>query len=200
MVSMSTIVVSGALANKPANGGNAWTRLSWVRGFQGLGFDVYLVEQLASAKRVAADGTSGSTDANGNQRYFEEVVTAFDLTTRSALISPDGETLWGLSSSELLDVAGGAELLFNIGGHLTAAPLRRAFRRAAYFDDDPGYTQFWHASEAIDLRGHDFYFTIGANIGDARCSIPTGGLRWRATRPPVTLCDWPVSRTVIEID
>ena len=31
---MATIVVSGALANKPANGGAAWTRLSWALGLQ----------------------------------------------------------------------------------------------------------------------------------------------------------------------
>ena len=40
------IVVGGALANKARNGGEAWVRMSWVRGFQQLGLDVHFVEEL----------------------------------------------------------------------------------------------------------------------------------------------------------
>jgi len=191
---MRTIVVSGALGNKPGNGGNAWSRLSWVRGFQDLGFDVYLVEQIAGAASVAADSVDGAKEPNCTLTYFEEVVAAFDLRARSALVSGDGAALCGLTTSEIEEVAAEADLLLNIGGHLTAPPLRRAAKRSAYFDDDPGYTQFWQATGEIDLRGHDFYFTIGANIGEAGCGIPTGGVRWRHTRPPVTLWDWPVCK------
>jgi len=33
---MATAIFSGALANKPLNGGNAWSRLSWLLGFKRL--------------------------------------------------------------------------------------------------------------------------------------------------------------------
>jgi hypothetical protein len=44
---------------------------------------------------------------------------------------------------------------------------------------------------ADPLRGHDDFVTIGERIGREECSIPTGGLEWIATRPPVVLEQWP---------
>ena len=43
---MAIAIVSGALANKHLNGGNAWSRLSWALGLERLGYRVYLVEQI----------------------------------------------------------------------------------------------------------------------------------------------------------
>ena len=57
---MSIAIVSGALANKPANGGNAWTRLQWVLGLRRLGFEVYFVEQIARATASIAAGRSSA--------------------------------------------------------------------------------------------------------------------------------------------
>jgi hypothetical protein len=67
------------------------------------------------------------------------------------------------------------------------------FEHKVYVDIDPGFTQFWQADPAIDFQvgGHDLYYTIGENIGTEACSIPTGGLDWRHTRPPVVLDLWP---------
>jgi hypothetical protein len=44
----------------------------------------------------------------------------------------------------------------------------------------------------IGLEGHDLYFTIGENIGRA-CPLPTSGVDWQTTRPPVVLDEWPVA-------
>ena len=44
---MTTVVVAGAIANKPHNGGATWTRLSFVLGLKRLGFDVRFVERIA---------------------------------------------------------------------------------------------------------------------------------------------------------
>ena len=40
---MSIVLVAGAIANKPFNGGEAWVRLSWARGLARMGHDVWLV-------------------------------------------------------------------------------------------------------------------------------------------------------------
>src|SRR5207248_11727250 len=45
-VAMTLAVVAGALGNKPWNGGNAWTRLSWLLGLRRLGFDVRFAERI----------------------------------------------------------------------------------------------------------------------------------------------------------
>ena len=175
---MPAALVAGALAVKPGNGGNAWTRLSFARGLERLGFEVCFVEQLDRP----------SSDSNA---YFDRVREQFDL--RAALVGEDG--VRGLAWDELVAFAERADLLVNIGGHLTLEPLKRAPRRKVFVDDDPGYTQFWHAAGALGeaLAGHDAWFSFGANVGRPGCTIPAGGVDWRATRPPVVLDDWPVA-------
>src|SRR5207244_1634492 len=104
-----------------------------------------------------------------------------------------GEQTAGLGSADLLDLAASADLLINLGGHLATAPLFGRFRRKAYIDLAPGFTQIWHAAGTAGARlaGHDAYFTVGANVGAPGCPIPTGGVRWRPIHPPVVLDLWP---------
>jgi len=192
---MSTIVVSGAIANKYHNGGAVWTRLSWVLGFRQLGFRVLFLEHVDRAACVDADGAPAPFERSDTLAYFREVVEQFDLTGTAALIYDGGAKVWGMPYAELLDLAESADLLVNITGHLTHEPLLRRLRRKAYIDLDPGYTQFWHAAGNLGahLAGHDLYFTVGENISTPVCSIPTGDVRWRPVRQPVVLEHWPVS-------
>ena len=90
---------------------------------------------------------------------------------------PDGEQCAGIAWSRLLDVAESADLLVNLSGHLALAPLLERIGRKAYIDVDPGFTQFWHADPdtPFQLAGHDYYFTIGENIGKPENVIPTWG-------------------------
>ena len=174
------VVVAGALASKHGNGGNAWSRLSWTRGLTQLGIDTYFVEQLS--------GPAGAVD------FFEAVISEFGDSSRSALLDRSGKVIGGgLDQDALLDVVAGCSLLINLSGHLQHPELRRAARRSVYIDDDPGYTQFWHAEGSINgrLAGHAAYYTFGSRIGTGRCPIPTCGIDWRGIRPPVVLSDWP---------
>ena len=62
---MPFIVVSGALANKPGNGGAAWTRLSWILGLKRLVCEVYCIEQVAPVvmcRRIASEVRRRSVD------------------------------------------------------------------------------------------------------------------------------------------
>lgn len=186
-------LVSGALANKPFNGGNAWSRLSWVLGLQRLGFEVFFVEQLDGGAAAAA-GTAAAADHSASIAYFKAVMEPFGLSGASALIANDGPSLYGPTRAELAAWARQADLLFNFGGHLTQPELFSAPACKMYYDDDPGFTQFWRAAgqPGSRLEGHDCYFTLGANLGSGDCAIPTNDLTWRPTRPPVVLADWPV--------
>jgi hypothetical protein len=194
-IQVATIIVGGALANKYLNGGEAWVRLNWALGFQKLGFKVYLVEQISRESCVDSAGAVTAFDDCVNLAYFKQVTEEFGLSNSSALIYANGEQVYGLSYSELLDVASTADLLVNITGHLKLEPLTSLPRRKAYIDLDPGYTQFWQTTgnTGARLEGHDFYFTVGENIGTPACSIPTGGILWRPIPQPVVLEHWQVS-------
>ena len=122
---MSLIVVSGALANKPGNGGAAWTRLSWVLGLRRLGHDVYFVEQIAPAACVDGHGAPCAFARSVNHAYFMDVIERFGLGARSALVlERDAAQSTGLSLDELGRVADAADLLVNISGHLTLDTLK----------------------------------------------------------------------------
>ncbi len=176
---MPVAIVAGALANKPRSGGEAWVRLSWVLGLRRLGFDVVFVERLAGDH---ADG----------QRYFEEVAAEFRLAESSGLIDANGRSRAGMSEVALREAATGAEVIFNISGHLDDGPLLAGPRHRAYVDLDPGFTQAWHSDPAIpfSVGGHDSYVTVGLNVGTVASSIPAGGIEWIPTLPPVVLDQW----------
>jgi len=191
---MRTVIISGALANKPFNGGNAWTRLSWILGFQRLGFDVIFVEQIESQNCVDETGGVTGFEHSSNLSFFRTALERFGLGRRCSLICDQGKKVHGLPLKELQKKARQADLIFNVSGHLIQPELTSHGHCKIYFDDDPGFTQFWEAAgnHGPRLAGHDFYFTIGANIGSADCPIPTNGLTWRHTRPPAMLEHWPV--------
>jgi hypothetical protein len=174
-----TIVVAGALANKAASGGEAWVRLSWILGLRRLGVDVVFLEQLAPS-----EGRESSRD------YFASVVAAFGLANRAALIHHDGTD--GAAWDDVCSWCDKAALLINISGHL-GEPLLSRFRRTAFVDIDPGFTQIWHENGTLEIPPHHVHFTIAENIGRRGCSIPTAGIEWRTTRPPVVLEEWPVA-------
>jgi hypothetical protein len=181
------VVVAGALANKPGNGGAAWTRLSWALGLKRLGCDVYFVEQIDA--RACTDAALA---------WFAYVTRSFGLADTSSLIAVEvGRAACigaGVGFKELSDVADAAELLVNISGHLTLDTLKPRFRARAFIDLDPGYTQYWHLHGLAEdhLRDHDAYFTVGENIGKPWCDVPTNGIAGRPIRQPVVLDEWPV--------
>jgi hypothetical protein len=194
------VVVSGVIANKPHNGGNARMVLNWLVGLERLGVDVYFVEQLSSAASVDDAGAPAAAAASANRAYFDGVLKRYGFERRSALMCDatsalDDARVCGLSKAELRDLSDDADLLINISGHLSCASLKNRFRRKAYVDVDPGYTQLW-PREAARLDGHDMYYTVGQRIGTRGCLLPTGGISWRATWPPVVVDDRGVAPVV----
>jgi hypothetical protein len=187
-------VVAGALANKCANGGEAWVRLSWIRGLQRLGFKVFFVEEISSGHCVGVDGRPAEFASSVNLAYFEEITRHYGLAGSAALICDRGVNVAGAALSDVQAWLETADLLVNISGNLTSPDFLRPVRCKAFVDLDPGFTQLWHAQGTTNnewLDHHDFFFTVGENIGTPACTIPTLGVRWLPTRQPVVLEDWP---------
>jgi hypothetical protein len=192
---MKPIVVGGVIANQHDRGSAVWTWLNWTLGLRKLGFDAYFVEQIDPAHCVDEHGAPAPIADSANLAVFRRVMREFGMEKKCALISGEREVVEGLAWEELLALAHEAEALVNISGHLTSAPLIERFRRKVYVDLDPGFTQIWQATGVTGsrLEGHDFHFTIGENIGQPDCLIPTAGIEWRATCQPVVLDLWPVT-------
>jgi len=172
---VSTVVVGGALASKAGSGGEAWVRLSWIRGLQRLGLDTWFVEEAADLVGLY---------------YFTATCARFGLTERASLLV-GGEVVAG---PDPLEVAGDATLV-NISGNIASPRLLRAYRRRVFVDIDPGFTQVWHAQGLAGARvaGHDVHVTIAENVGRAGCLVPAAGVEWHTARQPVVLDDWPVA-------
>lgn len=191
---MTTVIVSGPLANKRGNAGGAWERMSWVVGLARLGCDVWFVEQIAPDACVDAAGRPTNVLTSVNLEWFRATTEWFGVADRSVLVINSDEPFGGVRWPQLLKIADSADLLVNLSGHLTIPELLQRIRRKVYVDVDPGFTQFWHVDPNMpfSVEGHDLYYTIGENIGSPNCEIPTGDISWRPIRQPVVLDQWPV--------
>jgi hypothetical protein len=166
---LTNLVVGGALASKPGNGGEAWVRLSYVLGFRQLGIEVRFLEQADRPSKEAVE-------------YFQDVTRRFDID--ATLLDEHERVVVGPP----VEPAG---LLVDISGNVRSKAVRKSFRRTAFVDIDPGFTQFWHERRLDRLQSYDVYFTIAQNLGGRGGSIPASGLEWRITRPPALLELWP---------
>lgn len=168
------VVVAGALANKPRNGGEAWVRLSYALGLRRLGCEVFFLEQVAPH--------AATPDAIA---FFAEVMEQFGLAEACALVGDDGTAVHGEPPEP-------AAVLVNVSGNLTCEPLFSSFDRRVYVDVDPGYTQLWleQGHSVGRARDHHAWFTVGLNVGAEACSLPDAGLDWQPTFPPVLLDEW----------
>jgi hypothetical protein len=179
------IVVSGMVAADADQGGAAWAVLQYVLGLRRLGHDVLLVEPVdALTPRIVSS--------------FAVTVARYDLQGRSALVTRGSHAAWGLDTSEVRRQVRAADLLINASGMLREPELVARIPIRVYLDLDPGFTQLWTAVEQIDMgfHGHTHFVTVGGLIGRPGCAVPTCGLDWIATLPPVVLDRWPFAGRV----
>lgn len=184
----STIAVSGGLAQRPGRGGHAWVFLTWLLGLRRLGHRVVFVD------RLEADWIGEPVDGSPHARWLAEVMERHGLGEDWALLHDGGRRTLGLARDALADRLDDAALLVNVMGYLDDPDLRARPARRAYLDIDPGWPQMWRELGLHDgLAGHDAHVTVGLNVGREDCGVPTCGLDWIPTPPPVLLDAWPAA-------
>jgi hypothetical protein len=186
-------MISGAISSHPiSSGGNSWAFLQYVLGFRNLGFETYYVEQLNAEDCVDDEWKPADFMLSANARHFRTLMDRFDLTGNAALLEYNGPRHIGLSHAEIEAIAPRIDLLINGSGRLHFRPVLEAVRRKMYLDLDPGYTQIWQEQYGVDmnLRDHDIYVTVGLNLGGPDCPLPTCGIHWEKTLPPVIVKEW----------
>jgi hypothetical protein len=176
------VVISGSLAQQPFRGGHAWVFLQYLVGFRRLGFEVLFLDRLTPEMDVDGRGTN----------YLATVMEGFGLGGDYCLLDSGGEAVAGMGRREALDRTRDSLLLINVNGFLNDEELFGAAPLRVYLDIDPGFGQMWHERGLHDpFDGHDAFVTIAGNIGRPGCGVPTCGLEWIPTRPPVVLDLWP---------
>jgi hypothetical protein len=189
------ILLSGMIAGVPNQGGATWAVLQYLLGFRRLGHDVTFVEQCDEASLRPA---GVSLEDSENASYFERVVESLGLEQDSALLLAGTDQSFGVVYARLGEAVRGADVLINISGMLTDQALTGDIPIRVYLDLDPAFTQVWQAS-GIDMRfpGHTHFVTTGRAIGTPECPVPTCGLSWTGTAPPVVLAHWPKAKRIV---
>lgn len=190
------IICTGKIANTTA--GHVDHALAYAAGWQRLGHEVTLIEQVGRSRCVDEQGRRVPFQQWHGRQDFEAVARRYGLWPRCSLIYGQGEFSHGLTFAQARQAASDADLLITRSGQIhKLAAIFEPPRRRAYFDGNPGSTQtLWHQQdESSDPLGdYDYHFTLGLNIGAPDCPIPTNGLRWRPMPRPVILPMWPVAQ------
>jgi hypothetical protein len=180
------IVGTCATSGCPEFAGSTWVRLQYMLGLKKLGVESFWVDRL------------GTVDPLKQPHSLDYLMETFDCTAkdfgfqdRYCVIYEDGARYFGMREKQLLDLVSETDLLINISGYLPpGSPLMQIPRRA-YVDVDPGFTQIWAQEWDMGFGRHNFFFTVGQNVGHPEFKIPTLGIAWRRIVPPVFLDMWP---------
>jgi hypothetical protein len=184
------IVVAVGIASHPISAaGNTWNSLNWALGFRELGWDVWLVESIASDRCVDAQWQRVPVEQSANLAYWREITARFDLQDRATLLV-DGAAA---NLDALRDFAAEADLFLNLSGHFKSDAVQFPKALKIYQDGDPAFSQVWAESYGVDMNfaAHDRFITAGLRLGQPDVFSPTCGIEWIPTFPPVVLKYWP---------
>ena len=182
----ATVCIWARAIGYPEGGGHLWAYLNWALGFRSCGCEVIWLEQVPS----------GIPPRRLQQRIagLKSRLEPYGVGENIAIYIEGEDSLPADLGNFALDVdatAARADLLVDIS-YATRDEVVSRFRRSALIDIDPGLTQLWISNGQFRLAQHDFYFTVGENIGTPGARVPDCSLFWNYTPPCVALPWWPV--------
>ena len=192
-------VVCGAIATFPV-GGVAWDYAQYALGLEELGFEVFYLEDTSWTTYDPVENSYGEDPSVGVQFLQQSLDSLSEtLATRWHFRGYDGSS-FGLATKEINEVIAGADVFLNISGITPLSDEHMRSKRKVLIDTDPGWNHFvrfpqWDQKPVQEgrqgFRAHDYYFTYAQNIGRPGCGLPTLGIDWTGTRPPVVMGHWP---------
>lgn len=186
-----TILIAGSLAQRPGYGGHAWVFLQYLLGFRRLGWDVLFLDRLDDSMCHDRNGKLCAAQDSWNLSWLSQTMSAFGMSDQWSVRC--GDATFGIPREQVLAKARESALLLNVMGFLEDEEILAAAPRRAFLDIDPGFGQMWQTLGLAKMfAGHDAYVTIGENIGQPDCTVPTCDIQWITTPQPVVLDQWPV--------
>ncbi|MBI2953243.1 MAG: hypothetical protein HYY30_02940 [Chloroflexi bacterium] len=184
---VKVIVATRNTTATPEFAGSTWVPLQYVFGLRKLGVEAYWVERL----RHPIDPIIHPHSIHYLMDRFHSTAEDFAFQDNYCVEYNRGERYFGMTEKQLEQLINEADLMLNISGYLPPnSPLMRIPRRA-FVDVDPGYTQIWVLQTDVGIDRHNFFFTVGQNVGRPEFSIPTQGVKWQTILPFVVLDLWP---------
>ncbi|HEX3148114.1 MAG TPA: hypothetical protein VHR66_08510 [Gemmataceae bacterium] len=197
-------VVTGMIGSYPV-GGVAWDYGQYALGLERLGFEVYYLEDTGWQTYDPIAGCYGD-DCRYAVHSLENALTNLSPTLgrRWHFRNLDGRT-FGMPAAAVADIVAGADLFLNVSGGTLLRDEYMSCRRKVLIDTDPGWNHFrnfprWdnppdEASRKFTRQGHgyrahEFFFTYAERLGRPDCLLPSLGLPWQSTRPPVVIDCW----------
>jgi hypothetical protein len=179
---MAKLIVNGAnivWTGTVGRGGHIMFVLQWLHGLRLLGHEVLYYDRIDDRPETAA--------------LFGRIVDRWWDRRLAVAMRSTGASACGPSVPEIEAFAREAVGIISLGCWFSAEPdpWLAEVRPRILIDLDPGFSQLWAREASVDqvLGRHDFYFTVGANIGTARSSLPTLDLHWRPIWNPV-IAEW----------
>lgn len=185
---MARLVVCGYMIRHPL-AGNVLAYLHYVLGLHRLGHEVIYLEESGWPESCYNPETGDYTDdPHAGVGGVRRAMAAYGLEIPVCYVNRETGEVYGTNWDELKRMLGAADLLLNIGG-VCWLPEFRLCRRRALVDMDPLFTQVGR----FGVEGFDeyhAYFSYGVNIGKPGCTVPSAGVEWQPTVPPVVPEMW----------
>ncbi|HXZ89100.1 MAG TPA: hypothetical protein VEF07_11045 [Candidatus Binataceae bacterium] len=190
----SGLIVVYHLSVKLPFAGIIWQLLHHLIGFRRLGFDVYYLEDGGGEWVYDPVAETFIPDPKRNLAVVTSALARHGFEDRWAFRDPQSGEYLGISKAACMRLLGDADAIINLCGALDPGEEQTNARCLVYLGTDPGLFQVELEQgnpEAIRYAAaHKLFFTYAYNLGSAECLLPTGGLEWKPTRPPVLLDHW----------
>jgi hypothetical protein len=159
--------------------------MNWVLGFRELGWDVWVVENIAAEKLSTPEPGSA---VSPEEEFFVRTAAEFGLGGRATLFV-DGESA---GAEAFRAFAEDADWFVNYSGQFHRLDLLAPRTRKFYLDVDPAFTQLWTevCGSDMNLAGHEVFLTVGTNLNGADACLPKAGREWIPLPPPVAGAFW----------
>ncbi|HEX8251311.1 MAG TPA: hypothetical protein VF599_24270 [Pyrinomonadaceae bacterium] len=191
------IIFSGSIG-RCGVGGLAWMNMQYLAGLRSLGHEVYYLEECGQESWVYDwEAEQLTTELDYPAAYVRDCLEPIGLSGK--WIYRAGSHARGMETDEFREICSRADLFIV---HAVPMALWRdeydAPQRRVFIDVDPGFIQMdlanGHPELENTIRRCERLFTIAQRIGAEDCPIPTNGLEWLKTLPPVSLSEWSIAK------
>jgi hypothetical protein len=173
--------------------GVVWQLLHHLVGFRQLGCDVYYIEDNRAYVYDPLTRTQVA-DSRPNLKLVGGALDRFGFRGKWAFLDPASEKYVGMDEAHCTALLRHADAVINLCGASNPCEEHIANNCLVYVETDPGLLEVKldrRNTEALAYAAaHKLFFTYGYNIGESDCLLPTAGIEWHRTRPPVLLDEW----------